>query len=379
MKRKTITGILTIIGILFFAVIPFAYSESIPFDSDRWEFHAKEKKVENYLGQKSLYLGKGGMALIKDSQFTNGIIECDVAFPQKRGFAGVVWRLQDGANYEKFYMRPHQSGNPDANQYTPVFNHSSAWQLYYGKEYSAPVKYRFDQWNHVRIVVSGKQAEIYINDMEAPAFTVNELKREVKAGKVGIWGQAGIPGLAGNHFANFSYTSIDNPTLKGVFEKIKTEAPGTIMSWDVSDGFPGDKLKNKLTLSKEDLARINWHRFDSEQSGLANLARVQDPKKGNTVFVRVEINSDKAQVKPLQFGFSDSVNVYFNGQLIYGGNDLFRSRDYRFLGTIGYYDTLYLPLLNGKNELIMAVSEKFGGWGVQARFVDMTGISLRKF
>ena len=98
------------------------------------------------------------------------------------------------------------------------------------------------------------------------------------------------------------------------------------------------------------------------------------PPPGSSITV-----SDKAQVKPLQFGFSDSVKVYFNGQLIYGGNDLFRSRDYRFLGTIGYYDTLYLPLLNGKNELIMAVSEKFGGWGVQARFADMTGISLRKF
>ena len=84
-------------------------------------------------------------------------------------------------------------------------------------------------------------------------------------------------------------------------------------------------------------------------------------------------------LKPLQFRFSDSVKVHFNGQLIYSGNDLFRSRDYRFLGTIGYYDTLYLPLLSGKNELVMAISEKFGGWGVQARFVDMPGISLEKF
>ncbi len=150
------------------------------------------------------------------------------------------------------------------------------------------------------------------------------------------------------------------------------------MSWEVSDGFPGDKLNDKMTLSNDDLARIKW-RIDSEQSGLANLARVQDPKKGNTVFTRVEINSEKTQVKALKFGFSDSVKVYFNGQLIYSGSDVFSSRDYRFLGTIGHYDTLYLPLHPGKNELVMAVSEKFGGWGVQARFADMTGISLRKF
>ena len=48
------------------------------------------------------------------------------------------------ANYENFYIRPHQSGNPDANQYQPVFNGSASWQLYYGPEYAAPVEYRYD-------------------------------------------------------------------------------------------------------------------------------------------------------------------------------------------------------------------------------------------
>jgi len=38
--------------------------------------------------------------------------------------------------FEHFYIRPHQSGNPDANQYTPVFNGVSAWQLYHGALYA---------------------------------------------------------------------------------------------------------------------------------------------------------------------------------------------------------------------------------------------------
>ena len=54
--------------------------------------------------------------------FTNGIIEYDVAFTAKRNFIGVKFRQQDAKNSEEFYIRPHQSGNPDANQYTPIFN-----------------------------------------------------------------------------------------------------------------------------------------------------------------------------------------------------------------------------------------------------------------
>jgi hypothetical protein len=33
--------------------------------------------------------------------------------------------------------------------------------------------------------------------------------------------------------------------------------------------------------------------------------------------------------------------------------------------------------VEGENELWMAVAEKFGGWGIQARFEDMEGIEIR--
>ena len=76
----------------------------------------------------------------------------------------------------------------------------------------------------------------------------------------------------------------------------------------------------------------------------------------------------------MEFGFSDAVRIYVNGQLLYAGNDGYRSRDYRFLGTIGYFDTLYLPLAKGRNEVVLAVSENFGGWGLRARLMNTDGI-----
>ena len=38
-------------------------------------------------------------------------------------------------------MRPHQVGNPDAIQYTPVFNGLSAWQLYHGDGFWQPARF----------------------------------------------------------------------------------------------------------------------------------------------------------------------------------------------------------------------------------------------
>ena len=120
-------------------------SEIIPFDSPRWKIEAAEHRVEEHLGKQALRL-KGGLAVIADADFTDGVIEYLCSFPQARAFVGASWRIQDAANREEFYIRPHQAGNPDANQYTPIFNGLSAWQLYHGEGYGAPVDYAFDTW-----------------------------------------------------------------------------------------------------------------------------------------------------------------------------------------------------------------------------------------
>ncbi|MBL7961913.1 hypothetical protein JNL27_16895, partial [bacterium] len=96
----------------------------------------------------------------------------------------------------------------------------------------------------------------------------------------------------------------------------------------------------------------------------------------NTAFAKVTVVSDKDQIKKLTFGFSDRVRVYCNGKIIYSGIDNYVSRDYRFLGTIGYYDAIYVSLQKGKNEIWMAVSEDFGGWGLQAAIEDTKDITF---
>lgn len=350
-----------------------AHSQTVLFDSDRWDIQAKESKVVDYLGRKSLQL-KGGLAILKDSRFTNGSIEFDIAFSQERGFMGVVWRVQDFENYEEFYFRPHQSGNPDANQYQPVFNGVAAWQLYYGEEYSAPIKYDFNRWIHVKVLVSGKNAEVYISDMNTPALFINDLKRDISFGHVGL----SVGNFAPAYFSHFSFTPADKPVLKGKAKNPSTAPAGTVKSWMVSNTSEGKSLEKKYRLTSEDKGKLNWKELRCESTGLANLARLGGVRDGkNTVFARLTIRSEREQVTNLKFGFSDIINVYFNDQLLYRGSDVYLSRDYRFLGTVGLFDELFLPIKQGDNELWMAATENFGGWGVKAMFEEMEGISIK--
>ncbi len=134
----------------------------VPFDAEKWNFIGGTKIVDHQ-GKMALQLGVKkdgapfgfGAAVLKGVAFTNGIIEYDVSFGQTRTFAGLNFRIQKPGFTENFYMRAHQSGNPDANQYIPVYNGIPSWQLYYGTQYSSPTKYSFNKWMHVKIVVQG--------------------------------------------------------------------------------------------------------------------------------------------------------------------------------------------------------------------------------
>lgn len=347
--------------------------QPVPFDSGRWQWHAVECKVEDYLGRRSLYL-KGGIATVADARFTDGAIEFDLAFTGERGFMGGVWRVQDARNYEEFYLRPHQNGNPDATQYTPVYNGVAGWQLYHGERYSVPLRFRLNEWNHVKIVFSDALAEVYCDDMEEPALFIDGLKRAVEPGGVGL----SALNFAPAHFSNFAFTAAGSPQIKGRPGKPEPVPEGVISSWWISEAFHESTLEGRHSLGPNDLAARRWTRLETERSGLANLARVQGISfRKNTVFARKIIHSNHEQTKRLDFGFSDRVRAYVNGRLLFCGDDTYQSRDYRFLGSIGYFDALYLPLVQGENELLIAISEQMGGWGVQAKLEDLIGITLQ--
>ncbi len=343
----------------------------LPFGFDKWDTIGTTLTKETYMGKESVLLKSGGI-YTKNVDLKDGIIEVDMSFAEQRSFPGLAFRMQDLSNFENFYVRPHQSGNPDATQYTPVFNGQAAWQLYYGEGYSKVFIFKFNAWHHIKIDVHGLQAEIFIDDMQTPLFKVPELKRAWKGGNIAL-----ISGGATVHFANVQYTP------KQVAAPVAMPVPangtnGMITRWQVSNVVSRSLFEKKYQLTPEIKQKFTWTTQSSEPSGTINFSRFDTlTKTANTMVAKVVIESASEQVKALSFGFSDYVTVYLNDKALYYGADNFMSRDYRFLGTIGFFDTLFLPLKKGDNELWFVVSEDFGGWGLKAKFENMGNISLK--
>ena len=349
----------------------FTQAKQISFSAEEWRFGNDKHRIETFEGKECLYM-EPGFALYEGGDFRNGIIEYDVAFSNTRQFSGVVFRRENDTNYEEFYLRPHQSGNPDANQYTPVFNGLSAWQLYHGEGYGASFQYKFEEWMHVKLVILEERMEVYIDDMDQPLIYVPKLKRAIRSGKIGF-----TTNLNAVRLANLKITPSNEVVLKSPMKDLPEPAPGTIINWEVSSIISPTEFLEKTTQGATDLPSLEWMKLKAEYTGTVNLAQAGARSKGkNAVIAKFKISADQAQVKPLHFGYSDKVHVFCNGQLLFAGDNMYRTRDYRYLGTIGYFETLYLPLKKGENEVWMLVTEQFGGWGVRAKLEDMKGVGL---
>jgi len=348
-------------------------AESVPFSSPAWTFAAENHRVEMLDGRETLLL-KDGRATLEGVDFLNGRIEFDIMVVPERGFSGVRWRAQDARNYEEFYIRPHQSGNEDANQYQPVFNGVAGWQIYYGPEFSATVDYPYGKWISIRIEVLGDRAQVFI-DSETPTLILDDLKRDAVAGAIGI-----SSGFAAARFSRFRYEKTDALQIAprpGNENDRALKSADLIRFWRVSDAIPESRLTDVVQLPEDVTARLVWHPLDVETNGIANLARIQTNRDGNnTTFVRLVLEADRDTVQRLDFGFSDRVRVFVNRQLLFQASDMWQSRDYRFLGTVGLYDTVFCPLQPGRNEVLLAVSESFGGWAVAGTLHPVDGVRL---
>jgi hypothetical protein len=345
---------------------------NVPLESADWGWKDGDVATTEFQGQRCITFGEsvdlivpvGGVELV------DGIIEIDLALTGERAFHGVAWRVRDDNNYESFYVRPHQVGNPDSVQYNPVFNGVASWQLYHGEGFWAAIDFPMREWFTVRVVFAGSRAEVFVGDMSIPALEVAELKMPIVAGGVGM--QIGGPGLL---VARFAYAAAPAEFV-GATPPPPLPVSGIVPSWSVSDAFP-EPDPASAQLAPAALAGRTWTRLAAEPSGLANLAIANGIREGrNTVWACTSIRAERATLMPMALGFSDRVVVYLNGQALYAGDDTYRSRDYRFLGSIGWYDTIYLPLVEGENDLAIAVSESGGGWGIQARFDSLDGLVL---
>ena len=359
-------------SIILLCLMSFTLStqEIIPLDTNTWAIQAKAYVLENYKGKDVIYLHQG-FASLKNRTFKNGTIEFDVYLTERQAFPGISFRYDENGNGESFFLRPHLSGKPDANQAVSFFNGITAWQLYFGERYSFTYDYNFNGWTHVKVVVNENKAQAFLDYSEEPNISWN-LKHKAKEGGIGF-GHSFAP----MHYANFRITE-GKPELKNFSVKKLEKIENIVRKWTISDKFKEDLLADKTKLNEVIRSRKWLHTIEIDDEKAVNISmkvkRYGSP--GNTVFAKIIIDSDKDQIKAFDFGYSDRVVAILNGKAIYKGNNKWRSRDYRYLGTIGFFDGIYLDLKKGKNTLLLAISEDFGGWLVTGKFDNMKQIKI---
>jgi hypothetical protein len=287
------------------------------------------------------------------------------------------------------FFRVASSGSMDATQYGPALNtYGAAWQIYHGPGANAVAELKRERWTHVRVTVAGDVATVYLDNADKPLLAIPRLAGVDGTG-VGVWG--GNFGR-GAYFSNFTVTPSPNVVAKAPPPPLPR---GSITDWELSPAMDGQTVTPGV-LPK--LSSLAWEKIATEPTGLVLINRYRvapiagvpvdsvtrevnaDSVMGGrvrgtkVVFARTELQSSRDEYRRLQFGYSDGIAIYVNGQPLYFGMN---AQDFR--GDLGLMspvggDAVYLPFKRGRNELVVAVTEYSGGWAFWARLDAGPGI-----
>lgn len=161
----------------------------IPMTPAYWEFDTSNTEFVTYKNTSVVKGkdGKGFQVFLKNKIFTEGTIEFDVEL-SGMGFPGINFRMsEDRKNGENFYIRSFGPVQPEARntlQYAALIDGMSIWDL--SDEYQAGAAIYQNKWNHIKLVISGKQMKAYVNDMNKPALIVPELEGRRDSGSISL-------------------------------------------------------------------------------------------------------------------------------------------------------------------------------------------------
>jgi len=347
-------------------------------DAARW-LATDSVRAESYLGRPAIYIDRG-VALVRGADLRRGTLELDVAASPRTSFLGVVFHAESPTRSEAILLRPNDSGNPEAVQYSPALNGvAGAWQVYHGDGYNASTELPRERWIHVRVDMSDSVAAVYVNGAEKPTLLVPRLAG-TSGGGLGLW--AGAYGR-GAYFSNVRYSSrpaaLPAPPPPAVPD-------GTLVDWEITDAFDGAAL-TPLALPRLDTLR--WQRVHAEAEGfvLVNRYRVAPNSAppfdratrtllvdslmharvpgSRVVLARTTITSAAERTGRLHVDYSDGAVVYLNGRPLFLGMDPQGLHDNGYMRREG--QVVFAPLRKGRNELVIASIEYTGGWAFAAR------------
>ena len=343
----------------------------VPMTAEHWQ--SDSAAFEKIQGMDAIALHQGGTAIAKDITLKDGTIEFDVQ-PMVMG-TGMVFRRRDEKTYEMFYFRPNGkcAEAPDCLQYAPETHNILLWDVF--PQYQVPAPIHDGEWNHVKLVISGKRMNMYVNHSSSPTLKVGRLEGDATEGAVGLSG----PG----YFANVVVTP---GATEGLSPEPDADPTATdthlVRNWQLSAASQLAEGKD-ASYSEMPAASAEWKPIAAELGGLIDITReyglpLERPKR-SMAWIKTTIESDKAQTIHTSFGWVREAWVFVNGKQVFADKNLYmpasarKSPDGRLALTNGGFD---LPLNAGSNEVAIAVASNFYGLGVVWRLDTVEGVKL---
>jgi hypothetical protein len=157
-----------------------------------------------------------GLVFIEGLEFSNGIIEAEIAGSlapgaggEARGFVGIAFRVQeDLETYDAFYLRATNGRADDQERRNHSAQYISLPEWTWDRlrketpsKYEAYVDLVPGTWTKIKIEVRGEQARLYVHDNEQPTLIVNDVKSGANGhGGVALWLEPGTVA----HFRNLT-------------------------------------------------------------------------------------------------------------------------------------------------------------------------------
>ena len=363
---------------LFIMLTPALAQKTIPLPMSEkdWDFNGNDARITTHLGQTALELSNGPFVSSRAiTDFQDGTIEYDLALTDSTRFTSMYFRSKDSANYEHVYLRANPTKGPMANdwiQYAAVVDDVNYWDM--SLEYQSNATLTYDGWNHVKLVIRGGQLLAYVNDMDRPALYVPMMDGAPAAGEIAFDGEA--------YIANIRVSPGQTPGLgEGPIYDLTRNDPRYLRYWEVTDpvSLELDATPLPLPVGNEVPALpgndAGWSPVAAERFGLINLSRQFGPTpygEQRVVWLRTTLTAEEAQVRRLDLGFSDGVLLFLNGGLLGMDRTVYQAPGMTEPeGRLSVDNSSWdLPLRAGDNELLIAVTNFFYGWGIVARLDD---------
>ncbi|MBK0377753.1 LamG domain-containing protein [Mucilaginibacter segetis] len=353
----------------------------LPFEAARFDTTGAKAAFTTFKNTKALQITTGKVTL-KDFNFTNGTIELDArpTYADKEAFISVYFRWQNANESECVYLRTRPDETEQRNtaiQYTPILHGVNLWNVM--EHYQGPAQINNNSWNHFKIVVSGLQMRVYVNNMDKPTLEIPRIEGESASGTLAFAGPA--------YFANLVVKPNETEGLSPMAgADLTNHDVNYIRRWDVSTPHFLDNGR-ELMITDLPADAIKWKPIIAERRGLINLIRpfggmenrgegVQN--KTRVVWLKTTIHSTKDQVSKMQLGFNNEVWVFINGYLLYLDKNQYGRPMAKYPnGRLSINNSVFdVPLKAGDNEITIGISNYFYGWGIMARMVNMDGLTV---